>query len=109
MTLYVDAVLVEGAQDEKTLRHLGFKKPIFRCSKRSHNDLVDFIADKFSTIVILTDFDEEGTFLNKRLLTFLEEKGVQVDRFFRKRIFKLLRIVNIFTIEGIYNLSHDLF
>jgi 5S rRNA maturation endonuclease (ribonuclease M5) len=108
MALYVDAVLVEGMQDEKTLQHLGFKKPILRCSKQPHNDLVDLIADKFSAIVILTDFDEEGTFLNKRFVKLLEEKGVQVDRFYRKRIFKLLRNVNIFTIEGIYNLTRDL-
>jgi 5S rRNA maturation endonuclease (ribonuclease M5) len=105
MTLYVDAILVEGTQDRKILQHLGFNKPILRCAKQLHNDLVEFIAAKFSVVVILTDFDEEGTFLNKRLSKLLEEKGVRIDRFYRKRIFKLLRSVNIFTIEGIDNLK----
>ena len=109
MNYNVDAVIVEGPHDKKTLKLLGYMKPILLCSKRSHSDLVDLIAEKYLNVVVLTDFDEEGIALNGRLSKLFEKRGVKVDRFYRRRFFKLLREARIVTIEGIYRIKLDLF
>ena len=109
MNYTISAVVVEGPHDKKTLKLLGYKKPILPCSKRSHNDLVDFVAKEYSNLVVLTDYDEEGISLNKRLSKLFEERGVKVDRFYRRRFLKLLKEARVSTIEGIYSIKLDLF
>ena len=105
MNYTVNAVVVEGPHDKKTLTLLGYKKPILLCSKRSHSDLVDLVAKEYSNVVVLTDFDEEGTSINKRLSQLFEERGVKVDRFYRGRFLKLLKEARVSTIEGIYSIK----
>ena len=105
----VDAVVVEGSHDKKTLRLLGCKKPILQCSKLPHTTVTDRVAEKFSDVVILTDFDEQGILLNKKLTSLLETKGVKVDLFYRRRFRKLLKEVKISTIESIYSIKINLF
>jgi len=109
MNYNVDAVVVEGPHDKKTLKLLGYKKPILICSKPSHNELADLVTKKFSNVVILTDFDEQGTLLNKRLSKLIEKGGVKVDRFYRRRFQKLFKEARISTIEGIYSIKLELF
>lgn len=107
MNHYVDAVVVEGPHDKKTLKLLGYKKPILTCSKQSHNDLADLVAKKKSNVVILTDFDEQGTLLNRRLSKLFEKRGVKVDRFYRRSFQRLLKKLRISTIEGIYSIIRE--
>jgi len=107
MNYYVDTVVVEGPHDKKTLKLLGYKKPILTCSKRSHNDLADLVAKKNSNVVILTDFDEQGTLLNRRLSKLFEKRGVKVDRFYRRSFQRLLKKLRISTIEGIYSIIRE--
>ncbi|HID90764.1 TPA: hypothetical protein EYP44_02255, partial [Candidatus Bathyarchaeota archaeon] len=78
MAYDVDAAIVEGRHDEKTLRMSGFGRPIVRCSqtKRSFQELVDYIARRFSRVVILADFDEKGEEISNRLATHLERRGI---------------------------------
>ncbi len=109
MNYTVDAVIIEGPHDRKTLKRLGFKKPILLCSKLSHSELVDLITDKFPSVAMLTDFDEEGAQLNRKLSRLLERRGVKVDRFYRRRFQKLFREARILTIEAIYSLRPKLF
>lgn len=109
MNYTVDAVVVEGPHDKKTLKLLGYKRPILLCSKISHNELAELAARKFSKLAVLTDFDEEGTLLNKKLTKLFEKRGVKVDRFYRRRFLKLLKKANILTIEGIYNIKLKIF
>lgn len=109
MNYTVDAVVVEGPHDKKTLKLLGYKKPILLCSKIPHNELAELAARKFSKLAVLTDFDEEGTLLNKKLTKLFEKRGVKVDRFYRRRFRKLLKKANILTIEGIYNIKLKIF
>ncbi|UCH02538.1 MAG: hypothetical protein JSV20_01755 [Candidatus Bathyarchaeota archaeon] len=109
MNYDVDAAIVEGPHDKKTLKLLGYTKPILICSKRSHNELVDLIAKRYPRIVVLTDFDEQGVILNKKLSDLFEKRGVKVDRFYRTKFLKLLKAVRISTIEGIYSIKHALF
>jgi len=107
MNYYVDAVVVEGPHDKKTLKLLGYKKPILTCSKRSHNDLADLVAEKNSNVVVLTDFDEQGTLLNRKLSKLFEKRGVKVDRFYRRSFQRLLKKLRISTIEGIYSIIQE--
>lgn len=104
MNFTVDAVVVEGPHDKKTLKLLGYEKPILICSKLSHYKFIDF-----SNVVILTDFDKEGIFLNKKISKLFEKRGVKVDRFYRRKFRALLKEVRILTIEGIYSLKLKLF
>ncbi len=107
MNHYVDAVVVEGPHDKKTLKLLGYKKLILTCSKRSYNDLADLVAKKKSNVVILTDFDEQGTLLNRRLSKLFEKRGVKIDRFYRRSFQRLLKRVRISTIEGVYSIIRE--
>jgi 5S rRNA maturation endonuclease (ribonuclease M5) len=109
MNYTVDAVFVEGPHDEKTLRLLGFEKPILKCSKLSHNRLADLAAKRFSNVVILTDFDEEGVLLNKKLSRLLETKRVKADSYYRRKFQRLFEEIRITTIEGIYSLKLEMF
>jgi 5S rRNA maturation endonuclease (ribonuclease M5) len=105
----VDAVVVEGPHDKRTLKILGYEKPIVLCSKISNTQLADILAHKFSTVTILSDYDEEGITINKALTRLLERRGIKIDRYYRNRIGKLLGETGIRTIEGIYNLKLELF
>lgn len=106
----VDGVIVEGPHDKKTLALLGYEGPIITCSgKRSHVELAEFVAKKFSRVVVLTDFDEAGKDLNRRLSKLLEMKQVKVEHFYRKKFQRLLKEARIFTIEAIYRLKLEPF
>ena len=109
MNYTVDAVVVEGPHDKKTLKLLGYNKPIILCSRLSHNEVTDRAAKKFSNVSILTDFDEQGNLLNKKLAKLFETRGVRVDRFYRRRFRKLLKKAKISTIESIYSIKLKLF
>lgn len=109
MNCTVDAVVVEGLHDKKTLRLLGYNRPILLCSKISNVDLTDLTAKKFSNVAILTDFDEQGRTLNKRLTSLFEQRGLKVARFYRESFQKLLKEAKVATIKGIYRIKLDLF
>ena len=109
MNYNVDVAIVEGPHDQKTLKLLGYTNPIITCSKISLSEISENIAEKFTNTVILTDFDQEGKTLNKKLIKLLEAKNVKVERFYRLRFQKLLQKAKIFTIEGIYSIKLDIF
>jgi 5S rRNA maturation endonuclease (ribonuclease M5) len=97
-----DAVIVEGQEDDRTLRHLGIRKPIFRASSsRSQTDLFEDLAKNFRKVIIITDFDREGRSLNRRLTNALEKRGLTVEKALRKRLGKLLGQLSILTIESL--------
>lgn len=109
MDVYVEAVIVEGAHDEITLRTLGFKRPIIKYAALKVNEavLVTNIADKYAdrVIAVLTDFDSNGEATCKRLTAKLQSLGVKVDSFYRRRLKDLLRPIGINAIESIYSLK----
>lgn len=111
MAYEIDAAIVEGSHDEKTLRMSGFSKPIVRCSqtKLSHPELVDHVASRFSSVAILTDFDEKGEEINTKLVAHLERLGVVVGKSYRRRLREIFRGLNIRTLESIYGVKLDLF
>ena len=96
--------IVDGADDKKTLRHLGFDNPVFTRSEHSYLELVDKIAKKYQTVAVLTDFDEEGKLANGKLTRLLLERNIRVCESCRETLGTLLNEENIATIEGIYQL-----
>jgi 5S rRNA maturation endonuclease (ribonuclease M5) len=103
-TVEVDAAIVDGVHDRMTLRHLGFSKPVYTRSKYSYRELADRLAKKYSTVIVLTDFDAEGTLANELISRLLEKRNVRVCRACRDAVAAALKKVNVSTIEGIYRL-----
>ena len=106
----VDAVIVEGQRDLDALRGLGMSKPIFRCSSYGslRTDLVEEVAENFLRVFILTDFDEEGRDLNRKLTSILEHRGVKVVKVYRRSVRRLLSELKVSTIESLSKLSREI-
>lgn len=109
MNLTVDVAVVEGPHDMKTLRLMGYKRSIITCSKLSPARIIDQIARRYVNVVVLTDFDGKGESMGERLESLLKGRGVTVDRASRRHFRRLLRRVDLNTIEGIYRLKMELF
>lgn len=63
-------IIVEGKRDEDSLRKLGVQTEILRLSRSSLAD-VALLASEHEEVMILTDFDETGEKLAKRLYDLL--------------------------------------
>lgn len=109
MNVYVEAVIVEGVHDERTLRALGFKRPIIKYAalKVNEAELITKIADRYAgrVITVLTDFDAYGEAICKRLTRELQNLGVKVDLSCRKELECLLKPISMTTVESIYSLK----
>ena len=110
MNLTLDAVIVEGTHDKATLKSLGFKIPILQVScGRTFNQIVDDMIERFKKVAILTDFDEEGERISRKLTELMERGGVKVDSFYRNSFKKLMKEAGLTTLESIYTLKQELF
>ncbi|MEM2876224.1 MAG: toprim domain-containing protein [Candidatus Bathyarchaeia archaeon] len=110
MNSAVDAAVVEGMHDRITLKALGFKMPILSLSCGcSFNQIVEEVMGRFEKVAILTDFDEEGEKVNRRLTGMMECRGVKVDRFYRRSFRKLMKEVGLTTLESIHKLKREVF
>jgi len=96
MNREVDVVIVEGINDKKVLRELGFKKEILTVGTRKRPN------GKFT---ILTDFDEEGKKIAKRLCKKYGEK--HLIKVYRKKFNELLSRYGIKEIEGIRSIVRE--
>ena len=107
---YVDVVLVEGLHDVDSLRALGCTAKIEILNHPGVNDfdLADQIASKNTSVLILTDFDEEGLGLNKRFSSILEVKGVKVEYGMRARVGRLMAMIGVYAIESLDNILDTL-
>jgi 5S rRNA maturation endonuclease (ribonuclease M5) len=90
----VSLVIVEGSHDDAALRKVGLKTPVIGFS-RSGLPVFAFVDEivrdyKGLTVLVLLDFDEEGARMAERIMRELEEKGVKVERFFRRTLGELL-------------------
>lgn len=98
-------IIVEGKNDEKALREIGLIVPVyrFRESGLSNVIFVDEISSNFrgKKIAILLDFDDEGHEMAEYLSKELEERGVKVERYFRKILREILIKEGIRHIEEI--------
>jgi len=108
--IYVEVILVEGLRDVESLKSLGCVAVIEVLSHRGVNDfdLADGVAARFSNVLVLTDFDEEGLSLNKRFTSILEHKGVHVESGLRRRVGRLMARMGVYAIESLDNIKSEL-
>lgn len=108
-------VIVEGINDKKALLKIGINN-IFAISGKSLCEVLEKV--KNSSVIILTDFDEEGKKKEKNLMRLFQSNGIKVDFSFRKKFrstFKVQKIeeINSFTklleedIHGKISTVHD--
>jgi len=73
------------------------------CSKVgvSDSDLAESLAGEVSTVVILTDFDEKGRYLNNRLSRLFERRGMKIERGLRREAGRLMTYLGVYTIEAL--------
>jgi 5S rRNA maturation endonuclease (ribonuclease M5) len=102
----VDVVVVEGSRDEEALRRLGYAGKIVTCAATGVNDydLMTEVSEKYCDVLILTDFDQEGTMLNKRFVEILEHEGVKVETGLRRMVGRLTASLGIYAIESVDNI-----
>lgn len=102
----VDVVVVEGPRDEESLRRLDYSGKIVTCAATGVNDydLMTEISAKNYIVLILTDFDQEGTMLNKRFAEILEHEGVKVEKGLRRMVGRLTASLGIYAIESVDNI-----
>lgn len=101
----VDIVVVEGPRDVNALMNLNFEGRVMICSKvgASDADLAEIVVEESSKVLILTDFDEEGRELNKRLSRLFERRGLKVERGLRREAGRLMANIGVYTIEALDN------
>ena len=106
---YVDVILVEGIRDVSSLRSLGCTAEIEVLSHTgvSDHELAEEIASKYHSILILTDFDEEGLNLNQRFCSILERTGAKVEVELRRWIARLMARIGVYAIESLDNVRQD--
>lgn len=94
-------ILVEGANDERTMRELGMEGRIFKVSGSSKT-LLNFLEGltDFKRIIILTDFDRAGNKLAKFCAEHLKRLGVEPAVEFRGKLKAILHR-DVKDIEGL--------
>jgi len=106
---YVDVIIVEGIRDVSSLRALGCAAEIEVLSHKgvSDHDLAEEIASKYASILILTDFDEEGLNLNQRFSNILERTGAKVETGLRRWFARLMARIGVYAIESLDNIRDE--
>jgi 5S rRNA maturation endonuclease (ribonuclease M5) len=107
----VDLIIVEGKRDRYVLRKLGCKANIIALGD-THKPLLTLIEDlnmKYMglKVAILTDFDEEGEELNKKIERILEGSSLKVERTLKDRLRKAMLEENRRRIEELIGLLEE--
>ncbi|UCD45545.1 MAG: toprim domain-containing protein [Candidatus Bathyarchaeota archaeon] len=105
MEYLASTLIVEGPRDVEALRRLGYGGRLNIYSKVSVSDaeLVESIAREASSVVILTDFDEEGRRIMGHLKHLFERNGVKVETGLRREFGRLMAAIGIYVIEDLDN------
>ena len=77
--------ITEGKKDKNVLEKLGFKNIITISGKPLHLIPSMIHQNDSESVVILTDFDEEGEIKASQLTKLLEKEGFEIDHFVRKK------------------------
>lgn len=96
-------ILVEGMRDEVALRKLGVRAETIRVSSRLPLSEIALIASQYHEAMILTDLDEKGEELAKRLAQYLVGYKCRVDTRIREELKRIAK-KDIKGIEDIYGL-----
>lgn len=92
-------IIVEGQNDIESLVNLGVKNRIIKVSQRNIFDVIDGIKEK--EVIVLTDFDKNGSSLFKKYVKELNSSGKKVITLYYKELKKYLKKY-IVGIEQIY-------
>ena len=106
---FVDVIIVEGIRDVSALKSFGCVAEIEVLSHTgvSDHDLAEEISSKYNSILILTDFDEEGLKLNQRFCSILERTGAKVETGLRRWIARLMARIGVYAIESLDNIRDE--
>ncbi len=96
-------ILVEGTRDVGALRFLGVTVPIdvFSHVGQVEHDVAANISAKARSVLVLTDFDETGVGLAKRITELLAAEGVHVQVDLRRKIGYLMGVLGLKTVESL--------
>lgn len=99
----VEFILVEGTRDVEALRFLGVITPIdvFSHVGLTEYDVAIQISAQTRCVLVLTDFDETGKSLAKRVTELLAAEGVRVQVELRRKIGKLMGVLGLKTLESL--------
>ena len=81
--------LVEGKKDQEALLSFGIEN-IIAINSRPFHQIIDEILNSYSrySVAILTDLDQEGRKIYRRLHTLLQPYGIKIYHPFRNFLFK---------------------
>lgn len=96
----VDSVIVEGFNDMKAIKELGFTGRIYMSAEKSVEDLTEDVIRGSETVAILTDFDSHGKEQNKKIAQVLQE-DILVDFSARKSFGKELTSQDRYAVEDV--------
>ncbi len=105
------AIIVEGKNDKKALKELEIKN-IFTISGKSIEDFIQGLEKNYN-YVVLTDFDSEGEFKNKKICKNLERFKLKFNpkiRFLVKDFFgitKIEELIKISKLKALLNNGRD--
>jgi 5S rRNA maturation endonuclease (ribonuclease M5) len=81
-------IIVEGLNDIRALAALGVPDHKIMALDTELYLFSEKVAERSKKAIILTDLDNEGKKLYRKLKSFLTKNGVEVDNYFREFLFK---------------------
>jgi 5S rRNA maturation endonuclease (ribonuclease M5) len=100
-------VVVEGKKDEKALQKLGFRK-IFSISGKTLGSFVDKVVENgLESVIILTDFDQEGNHIASKLNKLFTSHDVHVNSFIRRKFQSFFKIHKVEELNSITKFMED--
>ncbi len=98
---------MEGKRDEAALRILGFYGVVEVVSHvgETLQDTANRLATRSHRVLLLTDFDREGSAIAGKLSRFLESEGVAVNRPLRRKIGSVMGVLGVKTVESLDNVA----
>ncbi len=105
----VDLVIVEGPRDLEALRQLGFRGVISLFSQVGvpDADFMDIASREYGSVVILTDFDEEGRKIDLALSEGFERRGLRVEKGLRREMGRIMAAIKVYAIESLDNVQEQ--
>ncbi len=99
----VDVVIVEGPRDLDALRQLGFRGVISLFSQVGvpDADFMDTASREYGSVVILTDFDEEGRKIDLALSEGFERRGLRVEKGLRREMGRIMAAIKVYAIVSL--------
>lgn len=95
-------LIVEGKKDEIALRKLGIKGRIYKLNGKPIFEFCEEICSKHESAIIFLDNDREGKKLEKKILSYFENKNIKVNNRISK---KLLRALYAYEVESLYSVA----